>query len=143
MLTQPLLDKLAQLRLPALRAALEEQLHNPQYAELLFEDRLGLLVDRECAHRNNNRLKRRLKASRLPSPMTSENLDLSPSRGLDRRLVLQLAAGEWIHQHFNILILGPTGVGKTFLACGLAHASAARTSMSATSAPPDSCTTSP
>ena len=122
MLTQPLLDKLTQLRLPAFRAALEEQLHNPQYADLPFEDRLGLLVDRECTHRDNNRLKRRLKAARLSLPATIEDLDLSPSRGLDRPLVLQLTQGEWIRQHLNILILGPTGVGKTFLACALAHA---------------------
>ncbi len=122
MLTQPLLDKLTQLRLSAFRAALEEQLHNPQYADLPFEDRLGLLVDRECTHRDNNRLQRRLKAARLSLPATIEDLDLSPSRGLDRRLVLQLAQGEWIRQHLNILVLGPTGVGKTFLACALAHA---------------------
>jgi DNA replication protein DnaC len=122
MLTQPLLDKLAQLRLPAFRAALEEQLHNPQYADLSFEDRLGLLVDHECAHRDNNRLQRCLKAARLSLAATMEDLDLSPSRGLDRRLVLQLAQGEWIRQHLNILVLGPTGVGKTFLACALAHA---------------------
>ena len=121
MLTQPLLDKLTQLRLPAFRAALEEQLHNPQYADLPFEDRLGLLVDRECIRRDNNRLQRRLKAARLLLPATVEDLDLSPSRGIDRRLVLQLAQGEWISQHLNILVLGPTGVGKTFLACALAH----------------------
>ena len=113
MLTQPLLDKLAQLRLPAFRAALEEQLHNPQYADLPFEDRLGLLIDRECTHRDNNRLQRRLKASRLPLPATIEDLDMTPSRGLDRRLVLQLAEGEWIRQHLNVLFLGPPGVGKT------------------------------
>lgn len=122
MLTQPLLDKLTQLRMSAFRAALEEQLHSSQYADLPFEDRLGLLIDRECTHRDNNRLKRRLKAARLALPATIEDLDLSPSRGLDRRLVLQLAQGEWIRQHLNILVLGPTGVGKTFLACALAHA---------------------
>ena len=122
MLTQPLFDKLTQLRLSAFRAALEEQLHSSQYADLPFEDRLGLLIDRECTHRDNNRLKRRLKAARLALPATIEDLDLSPSRGLDRRLVLQLAQGEWIRQHLNILVLGPTGVGKTFLACALAHA---------------------
>ena len=122
MLTQPLLDKLAQLRLSAFRAALEEQLHNPQYADLSFEDRLGLLVDHECAHRDNNRLQRRLKAARLSLPATVEDLDLSPARGLDRRLVLQLAQGECIRQTLNILVLGPTGVGKTFLACALGHA---------------------
>ena len=72
MLTQPLLDKLTQLRLPAFRAALEEQLHNPQYADLPFEDRLGLLVDRECIRRDNNRLQRRLRQARLPLPATNE-----------------------------------------------------------------------
>ena len=122
MLTQPLLDKLTQLRMSAFRAALEEQLHSSQYADLPFEDRLGLLIDRECTHRDNNRLKRRLRAARLALPATIEDLDISPSRGLDRRLVLQLAQGEWIRQHLNILVLGPTGVGKTFLACALAHA---------------------
>lgn len=121
MLTQPLLDKLTQLRLPAFRTALEEQLHNPHYADLPFEDRLGLLVDHECTYRDNNRLRRHLKAAQLQLPATLEDLDLSPARGLDRRLVLHLAQGEWITQHLNILILGPTGVGKTFLACALAH----------------------
>jgi DNA replication protein DnaC len=121
MLTQPLLDKLTQLRMPAFRAALEEQLHNPQYSDLPFQDRLGLLVDRECIRRDNNRLQRRLRTARLPLPATVEDLDLSPSRGIDRRLVLQLAQGEWINQHLNILVLGPTGVGKSFLACALAH----------------------
>ena len=121
MLVQPLLDKLSQLRLPAFRAALEDQLHNPQYADLPFEDRLGLLVDCECIHRDNNRLQRRLKAARLQLPATIEDLDISSSRGLDRRLVLQLAQGEWINQHLNILVLGPTGAGKSFLACALAH----------------------
>jgi DNA replication protein DnaC len=122
MLTQLLLDKLTQLRLSAFRAALEEQRSHAQYVDLPFEDRLSLLVDSECAQRDNNRLQRRLKAARLPLPATLEDLDLSPARGLDRRLVLQLAQGEWIRQHLNILVLGPTGVGKTFLACALAHA---------------------
>jgi DNA replication protein DnaC len=121
MLTQPLFDKLTQLRLPAFRDALEEQLHSPQYADLPFEDRLGLLVDRECTRRDNNRLQRRLRQARLPLPATIEDLDLSSSRGVDRRLVLQLAQGEWISQHLNILVLGPTGVGKTFLSSALAH----------------------
>jgi DNA replication protein DnaC len=122
MLTQPLLDKLTQLRLLAFRTALEEQLHSPHYADLPFEDRLGLLVDCECTYRDNNRLHRRLKAARLQLPATVEDLDLSPSRGVDRRLVLQLAQGEWIAHLLNILILGPTGAGKTFLACALSHA---------------------
>ncbi|HEC36518.1 MAG TPA: AAA family ATPase [Anaerolineae bacterium] len=121
MLTQPLLDKLSRLRLTAFRAALEEQLHNPQYAALPFEDRLGILIDRECTHRDDKRLERRLKTARLRLPATIEDLDMSASRGLDRSLVLHLTQGEWIAQHLNILVLGPTGVGKTFLTCALAH----------------------
>ncbi len=121
MLTQPLLDKLTRLRLGALRVALEEQLQSTQYAELPFEDRLGLLIDRECTQRDNNRLKRRLKTAKLPVPATIEDLNISASRGLDRRVILHLAQGEWIRQHLNILVLGPTGVGKTFLSCTLAH----------------------
>lgn len=122
MLTPPLLDKLTQLRLPTLRAALEEQMRHPQYAELSFEDRLGLLIDEECTQRDQKRLQRRVKAAQLPLPATLEDLDLSPARGLDRRLLLQLAQGEWVRQHLNILVLGPTGAGKTFLACVLAQA---------------------
>ncbi len=121
MLTQPLLDKLTRLRLGALRIALEEQLQSTQYADLPFEDRLGLLIDRECTQRDNNRLKRRLKTAKLPLPATIEDLNISASRGLDRRVILHLAQGEWIRQHLNILVLGPTGVGKTFLSCALAH----------------------
>lgn len=121
MLIQPLLDKLTQLRLPAFRLALEEQLHNTHYAEMSFEDRLGLLIDCECTHRDNKRLHRRLKAAKLHLPATLEDLDFSSSRGPDRRLVLQLAQADWINQHLNLLILGPTGVGKTFLSCALAH----------------------
>jgi DNA replication protein DnaC len=121
MLTQPLLDKLTRLRLGALRVALEEQLQSTQYADLPFEDRLGLLIDRECTQRDSNRLKRRLKTAKLPLQATIEDLNISASRGLDRRLILHLAQGEWIRQHLNMLVLGPTGVGKTFLSCALAH----------------------
>jgi DNA replication protein DnaC len=122
MLTQPLLDKLTQLRLPAIRSGLEEQLQNPQYAELSFEDRLGLLVDLECTRRADNSLRRRIKTARFTLPATIEDLDLSPARGLERSLVLELAQGEWIRRHLNILVLGPTGAGKSYMACALGHA---------------------
>jgi DNA replication protein DnaC len=122
MLIQPLLDKLSVLRLSAFRRGLEEQLNTPQYADLSFEERLALLVDLECIHRNNNRLRRRLKKAQLHLSATLEDFDFSPSRGVERSLVLELAQGNWILNHLNTIVSGPTGAGKTFLGCALGHA---------------------
>jgi DNA replication protein DnaC len=119
MLIQPLLDKLTQLRLPAFRDGLREQLNNPQYAELSFEERLALLVDKECTNRHQRRIQRRIKLANFPQPAPIEDLDLSTGRGLDRRFVLELAQSGWVANHLNTLILGPTGSGKTFLASTL------------------------
>jgi DNA replication protein DnaC len=122
MLTQPLLDKLSKLHLSGFRAALEEQLHNPQYADLSFEERLGLLVDVETTRRANNSLKRRIRTARFPLLATMEDLDLSTQRGLNRPQVLQLAQSEWVGRQLNLLVLGATGAGKTYLACALGRA---------------------
>lgn len=119
MLTQPLLEKLSQLNLSGFRTALEEQYQNPHYAELSFEERLGLLVDVETTRRKNNRLQRRIKAADFPLQATLQDLDLSPTRGLKRTQVLVLAQAEWVQRRLNTLVLGPTGAGKTFLACAL------------------------
>jgi DNA replication protein DnaC len=122
MLTQPLLEKLSQLNLSGFRMALEEQYENPHYAELSFEERLGLLVDVETTRRKNNRLQRCIKAAHFPLQATLQDLDLSPTRGLKRAQVLELAQAEWVQRHLNTLVLGPTGAGKTFLACSLGRA---------------------
>lgn len=122
MLTQPLLDKLSALRLSGFRTALEEQYQNPHYAELSFEERLGLLVDVETTRRKNGRLQRRIKAARFPLQATIQDLDLSPTRGLKRTQVLELAQADWVRRHLNTLVLGATGAGKTFLACALGRA---------------------
>jgi DNA replication protein DnaC len=122
MLTQPLLDKLSKLRLSGFRAALEEQLHNPQYDDLSFEERLGLLVDIETTRRANNSLRRRIQAAHFPIAATIEDLDLSAKRGLNRGQVLQLAQSAWVDRHLNLMILGPTGAGKTYLASALGRA---------------------
>ena len=122
MLTQPLLDKLSKLKLSGFRLALEEQMQNPQYAELSFEERLGLLVDIETTRRANNRLRRRLKSARFPLQATIEDLDLSARRGLKRAQVLELAQGAWVRRHLNLLVIGPTGAGKTYLSCALGRA---------------------
>jgi DNA replication protein DnaC len=123
MLLQPTLEKLSDMRLTGLRRSLEEQLANPQYADLSFEERFGLLIDQEWTRRQDVRLKRRLKQAHFRERATIEDLDFSPQRGLDRRLVLQLATGEWITQHLNVVVCGATGVGKTYLACALGRAS--------------------
>lgn len=122
MLIQPLLDKLTLLRLPAFRRGVEEQLTNPHFSDLSFEERLAILVDLECIHRDNNRLQRRLRKAHLHLPATIEDFDFSPSRGVDKSLVLELSQSAWISRHLNLILSGPTGAGKTFLGCGLAHA---------------------
>jgi DNA replication protein DnaC len=119
MISQTLLDKLLQLRLPAFREGLRQQSSNPQYADLTFEERLLLLVEQECTRRSTSRIKRRLKLAEFPMPAAIEDLDFSPERGLDRRLILELAQCSWVDKALNILILGATGTGKSFLACSL------------------------
>ena len=122
MLTQPLLEKLSQLKLSAFRTAYEEQQQNPHYVELSFEERLGLLVDIEITRRTNNRLRRRIKSARFSLQATIADLDLSAGRGLKRAQVLQLVQGQWIQRHLNLLVLGATGTGKTYLSCALGRA---------------------
>lgn len=100
--------------------ALTEQLEMPEVQRLSFEERLGLLVDRERTTQENRRLTRRLAQARLPGSATVEDLDYRHPRGLDKSLIASLATGQWIRSHDNVLIVGPTGVGKTDLACALA-----------------------
>ena len=126
MLITPTIDKLHALALAGMARALVDQLERPDYAALSFEERLGLLVDREMQDRENRRLARHLKAARLRSDAVIEDLDLRGPRGLDRATVLGLAEGHWVTAHRNVLVTGPTGVGKTFLACALAHAAIRR-----------------
>jgi len=124
MLNQPLYDKLLQLRLLAFRDGLREQQDNPQYAHLSFEERLALLVDQECLRRHDQRIQRLLKAADFPMQATIEDLDLSPARGLERRIILELAQGHWIHNRHHLFVLGPTGSGKTYLACAFGNTAA-------------------
>jgi DNA replication protein DnaC len=121
MLIAPTVEKLQALSLGGMARAFEEQLASPGYADLSFEERLGLLVDREEQDRENRRLARRLKAAKLRSDAVIEDLDLRTPRGLDRGTVLSLAESHWVDAHRNVLVTGPTGVGKTFVACALAH----------------------
>jgi DNA replication protein DnaC len=125
-LTNPTVDKLRALNLTGMARALAEQMEHPDYAALSFEERLGLLVDREAQDRDNRRLERHLKAAKLRWDASVEHVDFRHPRGLDRGQLLALADARWVAAHQNILVTGPTGSGKTFIACALAHATVRR-----------------
>jgi len=121
MLTHPTEQRLIALGLAGMAKALEEQRRLPDMAALAFEERLGLMVDREAIERQNKRLVTRLKFAGLRQTAVVEDVDMKTPRGLDKPLFAKLAAGDWIDQHQNLIVIGPTGVGKSWISCALAH----------------------
>lgn len=121
MLTHPTEQRLMALGLAGMATALEEQRRQPDVAALSFEERLGLLVDREAIDRENKRLVSRLKFAGLRQNAVVEDIDMKAARGLDKALFAKLVVGEWIAQKQNLIVIGKTGLGKSWIACALAH----------------------
>ena len=122
MLAHPTLEKLHALRLTGMARAFEEQLHMDDIDVLSTEERLGLMADREMTERDARRLKYRLQKAKLRHPEACvEDIDDRHSRRLDRSLMTKLATSQWLREQLNVLISGPTGIGKSWLGCALAN----------------------
>ena len=118
------IEKLRTLRLTGMARALEEQLARAEVGRLSFDERLAMLIDREEIDRHNAALAQRLRLARLRQAVCLEDIDYRLPRGLDRGLMRSLAAGRWLAEHNNVLVLGPTGAGKSFVACALGNQAA-------------------
>lgn len=116
------LDGLHALRLPGMARGLLEQREHPDYQALGFEERLGMLIDRELTERRNRKLERMLKVAHLRLAATVEGIDYGRPRGLERAQILSLAESHWVRSHHSIVVIGATGLGKTYIACALANA---------------------
>ena len=130
MLMEKTADRLYAMKLNGMADAFKEQLAQPDLNDLSFEERFALLVDRHWIWKENRRMNRLLKNAKLKDNACLEDIDFKTPRGLDKSVILRLAGSDWIKSAQNIIITGPTGVGKTYLACALAN-SACRNSLAA------------
>jgi DNA replication protein DnaC len=121
MLAHPTHERLISLGLSGMAKAFEDQRRSPDIAALSFEERIGMMVDREAAERDTKRLVTRLKFAALRQNAVVEDVDLRTPRGIDRALFQKLVVGDWIERAEGLLITGPTGVGKSWIACALGH----------------------
>lgn len=122
MLEQPMLEKLLAMRLNGMADALKAQQQDPTMHELGFLDRLAMLVDQQWSWRENQALQRRLKAAKLRGNTCVEDIDYRASRGLDKSVIRALTQeSSWVAKHENIFVLGPTGIGKSYIASALAQ----------------------
>jgi len=120
MLIEQTVEKMNAMKLFGMRDALAEQIELSSYGSLSFEERIGMLIDREWIDRENRKLERRMKAAKLKIAASMEDIDYRASRGLDASLMRSLADCRWVTSHSTVLIVGPTGTGKTYISCALA-----------------------
>ena len=122
MLNQPTLEKLKELKFFAMADAWEQQQKDSETGELDFDERFGLLIDREWLCRKNRSLERRLREAKLRlGNACIEGIDYPAARKLDKAVIRQLSTCAWIADHHNVIITGATGTGKTYIACAVAH----------------------
>ncbi len=121
MLTQQTLEKLYDMKLAAMAEAFSRQLTQPDVGGLSFEDRFAMLVDRQWAFKEDRRMDRLLKAARLRDSACIENIDFKTPRSLDKSVLVRLTGSDWIKKTQNVIIIGPTGVGKTYIASAIAN----------------------
>ena len=121
MLNQPTMEKLIHMKLYAMANAFRTQLEIVDAQQLSFEERFALLVDEQFLWRENHALERRLRGAKLKQKATIEDINYQHPRGLDRKLLRSLTRSEWVRQKQNILLLGPTGIGKSWIGCALAQ----------------------
>jgi DNA replication protein DnaC len=121
MLTQPTIEKLNSMKLAAMAKAFADQMQCPDMTQLTFEERFGLIVDYQITDLENRRMQNRLRTAKLRLSASIEDLDFRQGRGMDRSTVMSLAGNQWVKSHHNILVTGPTGAGKSYLACALAQ----------------------
>ena len=120
MLTENTMKKLHEMRLTVMAKALREQLQDSNFNDMPFEDRVSLLVDREWCARKNNQLARLKKAARFADPSACvENIEYHADRCLDKTMIARLATCAYINEAHNVILMGATGTGKTYLACAL------------------------
>ena len=121
MLNEQTIEKLYAMKLNGMADAFKEHLQQPDINELAFEERFTLLVDRQWTWMEDRRMKRLLTNAKLKINGCIEDIDYRAPRGIDKSVILRLANCEWIRNAQNVILNGPTGVGKTYLACALAN----------------------